>query len=76
MLPHIEHRDRHAWFSQINAWKKRYPFKYSTTPTTPSPQYVIEEINRQTKSEAIITTGVGQHQMWAAQFYRWRTRGR
>src|SRR4029079_3852086 len=36
------------------------------------PQYVIEEINRQTNSDAIITTGVGQHQMWAAQFYRWR----
>ena len=33
---------------------------------------MIEEINRQTNGEAIITTGVGQHQMWAAQFYRWR----
>src|SRR5215218_3542229 len=72
MLPHIEHRDRKEWFAQINGWKQRYPFKYFDDSKNAKPQYVIEEINRQTKSEAIITTGVGQHQMWAAQFYRWR----
>jgi acetolactate synthase I/II/III large subunit len=72
MLPHIEHRNRSEWFAQINAWKQRYPFKYFDDSKNAKPQYVIEEINRQTKSEAIITTGVGQHQMWAAQFYRWR----
>jgi acetolactate synthase-1/2/3 large subunit len=72
MLPHLEHRDRGSWFAQINAWKKRYPFSYKDDTQHSKPQYVIEEINRQTRSEAIITTGVGQHQMWAAQFYRWR----
>jgi len=72
MLPHIEHRPRSGWFQQINAWKQRYPFKYFDDTKNTKPQYVIEEINRQTKSDAIITTGVGQHQMWAAQFYRWR----
>jgi acetolactate synthase I/II/III large subunit len=72
MLPHIERRDRKEWFAQINAWKQRYPFKYFDDTNNAKPQYVIEEINRQTKSDAIITTGVGQHQMWAAQFYRWR----
>ncbi|MCL2330486.1 MAG: thiamine pyrophosphate-dependent enzyme, partial [Phycisphaerae bacterium] len=41
-------------------------------PGKMKPQEVIEEICRQTDSNAIITTGVGQHQMWAAQFYRWR----
>ncbi|HYO09919.1 MAG TPA: biosynthetic-type acetolactate synthase large subunit, partial [Tepidisphaeraceae bacterium] len=72
LLEHIEYRDRKDWHAQINAWKQRYPFKYFDDTANAKPQYVIEEINRQTKSDAIITTGVGQHQMWAAQFYRWR----
>ncbi|HEV2292355.1 MAG TPA: biosynthetic-type acetolactate synthase large subunit [Tepidisphaeraceae bacterium] len=71
MLEFIEHRDRKEWFNQIAAWKKRYPFKYFDDSNHAKPQYVIEALNTLTKGEAIITTGVGQHQMWAAQFYRW-----
>jgi len=71
MLEFIEHRDRKDWFSQIAAWKKRYPFKYHDDSKHAKPQYVIEALNNLTKGEAVITTGVGQHQMWAAQFYRW-----
>ncbi len=73
IAPHIEHRPRKEWHDQIAAWKARYPFKYLDDAERAKPQYIIEELNRQTKGDAIITTGVGQHQMWAAQFYRWRT---
>jgi acetolactate synthase-1/2/3 large subunit len=72
LLEFVEFRDRKDWFAQISAWKKRYPFKYFDDSKFSKPQYVIEELNKQTNGEAVIATGVGQHQMWAAQFYRWR----
>jgi acetolactate synthase I/II/III large subunit len=72
MLPLIRHQPRTAWFEQIDKWKQRYPFQYRGVEGVIKPQHVIEEIGRQTESNAIICTGVGQHQMWAAQFYRWR----
>ena len=72
MLQYIEHSPRKEWFEKINAWKARYPFKYLDDSKHAKPQYVLEEINKQCKGEAIFSTGVGQHQMWAAQFIRWR----
>ncbi len=66
----VEYRPREAWFKRIAEWKKKFPFKYDGNAGQIKPQYVIEEVCRQTKSEAIVTTGVGQHQMWAAQFYK------
>jgi len=72
MLGRVEPRDRSTWLEQINGWKRRYPFGYSLQEGVIMPQAVVEAISKITDGQAIITTGVGQHQMWAAQFYRWR----
>lgn len=58
-----------AWYRQIEKWKKEHPLRYKDTPDAIQPQYVIELLCELTKGDAIITTGVGQHQMWAAQYY-------
>lgn len=57
------------WRDQITRWKKDHPMSYEEEPGTIAPQYVIEKLYEITKGDAIITTGVGQHQMWAAQWY-------
>jgi len=71
MLEHIECPDRSAWLAQIDAWKQRYPFSYEKAGKV-KPQEVIETIGEMTDHDAIIATGVGQHQMWTAQFYHFR----
>ncbi len=72
MLPMIESPDRTDWLKQVSSWQEKYPFRYLDDSPRLKPQAVIEELYKQTQGEAVITTGVGQHQMWAAQFYRWR----
>ena len=59
-----------AWLSQINEWKEKYPLKYNKSKDIVRPQYIMERLYELTKGEAIITTEVGQHQMWAAQYYK------
>lgn len=57
------------WMEKIREYKQQYPMKYH--PDMLSGPFVVEEIYRQTKGDALIVTEVGQHQMWAAQYYRY-----
>ena len=65
-------KDYSTWHSEIAALKKAYCLNYDRDSKLIQPYAVIEEINRHTNGEAIITTGVGQHQMWAAQYFDYR----
>ncbi|MCP3901632.1 MAG: biosynthetic-type acetolactate synthase large subunit, partial [Desulfobacteraceae bacterium] len=64
-----EKPENKAWFKTIADWKSTTPLKYNQGDDIIKPQYVVEKLNEMTKGEAIITTEVGQNQMWAAQFY-------
>ena len=63
--------DRSAWRSRISGWQERYPLAYE--PWAPGeqlkPQYVIERLRDATPDDTIVTSGVGQHQMWASQYW-------
>ncbi len=63
--------DREKWLEQIEKWKKLHPLTYKNSRKVIKPQFVIEQIYEVTGGEAIIVPGVGQHQMWAAMFYRY-----
>ena len=61
--------DTAPWHAQISAWKKGHPFSFEHSRHI-QPQEAVKALYELTKGDAIIVTGVGQHQMWAAQFYR------
>ena len=61
-----------TWLEQLQAYKVQHPLRYTDSVTEIKPQYVLEMINETTEGDAIITTDVGQHQMWTAQFYRFK----
>ena len=61
--------DTAEWHAQIATWKKEHPFRFDKSKHI-VPQEAVAALYELTKGDAIITTGVGQHQMWAAQFYR------
>ncbi|MDH3976961.1 MAG: biosynthetic-type acetolactate synthase large subunit [Gammaproteobacteria bacterium] len=72
----ISYGDRHdiqldlsTWHQEIAALKRDYAHNYDRDSDLIQPHYIIEELNKRTKGEAIISTGVGQHQMWAAQYF-------
>jgi acetolactate synthase-1/2/3 large subunit len=61
-----------SWHTELAELKRRHAMSYDHASRLIQPHYVIEEINRHTRGEAIVTTGVGQHQMWAAQYCDFR----
>ncbi len=62
--------ERTAWFAQLREWQERHPLRYEQDPDGPiQQQYVIQELHKMTGGNAIVVAGVGQHQMWASQFW-------
>jgi acetolactate synthase-1/2/3 large subunit len=61
---------RRAWWSQIREWKEQHPFDRSTSDSEIKPQHLMAEIDRLSGGQAIVSSDVGQHQMWAAQLVR------
>jgi len=66
----VGERDYSEWNGQIDEWKRKYPLKYAKDGVL-RPQYIVERIYELTKGKALITTEVGQNQLWAAQFYKY-----
>jgi acetolactate synthase-1/2/3 large subunit len=77
----VESPEHEAWLETLKKYKQEYPLWYNHSPNGMSPQWLIEAVHKVTNGEAIIATDVGQHQMWAAQYYtftkphRWITSG-
>jgi acetolactate synthase I/II/III large subunit len=70
LIKHVKQCNSEAWLEKINEWKREYPLSYEQGESI-KPQFVIEQISEACK-DAIIVTEVGQHQMWAAQFFKCR----
>ena len=73
IIEKLKPRKREKWITRLNGLKKELPMTYKDSDKVIKPQYVIEQIYEATKGKAIITTDVGQHQMWTAQYYKFES---
>ncbi len=71
LIPQVETGNHGDWLAKVGGWKEKHPFSYDQDDSKLMPQYVIEKIYEITKGDAIVVTEVGQHQMWAAHFYKY-----
>jgi acetolactate synthase I/II/III large subunit len=63
--------DRSAWLAQLDEWRETYPYRYEQPPDGPlKPQFAIERLYAHAGSDTVVVAGVGQHQMWASQFWK------
>ena len=71
LLSLVRKQDLSAWHEQIAEWRRKFPLRYKQPPEgLIAPQFVIEELSAMTGKDAVVTTEVGQNQMWAALYYR------
>jgi acetolactate synthase-1/2/3 large subunit len=70
LIPKVCEKEYSEWNKKIDKWKNEYPLKYVQNGVL-KPQYIVERIYEITEGDAIITTEVGQNQLWAAQFYKY-----
>ena len=70
LVPQVRPREKGQWEAQLEEWRAQHPLQYEHPDEGIAPQYVVEQIFEVTGGEAIITTEVGQNQMWAAQYYK------
>ncbi len=71
-LPKVTACDTDAWLKQLKEWQQSYPYRYRKDGRTLKPQEVVEMLYETTGGDAIVTTDVGQHQMWVAQYYKFK----
>ncbi|CEI81102.1 Acetolactate synthase large subunit [Oceanobacillus oncorhynchi] len=72
LLQEVNRGDYTAWLDKIKKNQKEYPLWYNREDNPISPQWLIEQVYEKSNGEAVVTTDVGQHQMWAAQFYTFK----